>query len=245
MSPAPPSPDGDARASGAPTAPAIRRQALVIGVAVGVFGVTFGVLATATGLSVLQAQALSVLTFTGASQFAVVGVVAAGGTPAAALGSALLLAARNGIYGLALADTVTGRLTRRLLAAQLVIDESTALAAAYPRDAERAFWWAGLSVFVWWNLGTLAGAVSGQAIADPQALGLDVAFPAGFLALLAPRLRERPGLLAALGGGVVAAVAMPFTSPGVPILLATVGALPAYALSRGRGAAGTSAGSGA
>lgn len=194
------------------------------------FGITFGVLAAAAGLSVAKAQAMSLLTFTGASQFAAVGVVAAGGGPLTALGSALLLAARNGVYGLALSPTLSGGTVRRLVASQVVIDESTAMATAQ-RDratAEDAFWWTGLSVFVFWNLGTFLGAVSGQAVGDPQALGLDVAFPAGFLALLAPRFRDRPGRVSALAGGAIAVLALPFTTTGVPILLASLGALPAW-----------------
>lgn len=212
---------------GRPTA--YRREALVLGATVGVFGVTFGVLASATGLSVAQSSALSLLTFTGASQFAAVGVVAAGGATSTALASALLLAARNGVYGVALAPLLRGS-PRRLAAAQLVIDESTAMATAQedPESARDAFWVTGLAVFVFWNLGTLIGAVSGQRIGDPAALGLDVAFPAGFLALLSSQLRRRPGRIAALAGGAVAVLAIPVTAPGVPVLLASLGALPAW-----------------
>jgi 4-azaleucine resistance transporter AzlC len=205
------------------------RAALALGAAVGVFGITFGVLASAAGLSVGQAVAMSLLTFTGASQFAVVGVLATGGTVVAAVGSALLLAARNGAYGLALSQTIGGGLSRRLVASQLVIDESTAMSVAQPdrSRAEGAFWATGLSVFGFWNLGTLIGAVGGQVIGDPAALGLDVAFPAGFLALLVPLLRGRGGRIAAVSGGLIALVALPFTPPGVPILLAVLGILPA------------------
>ncbi len=211
-----------------------RRDGLVLGATVGVFGVTFGVLATASGLTVAQAAAMSLLTFTGASQFAVVGVVASGGSPLAALSGALLLAARNAVYGVALAPLLPGRLRARLVAAQLVIDESTAMASAQddPDTARDAFWVTGLAVFVCWNLGTLLGAVSGQAIGDPGALGLDVAFPAGFLALLSSQLRHRPGRVAALAGGAIAILAIPTTSPGVPVLLAALGALPAWLLQR-------------
>ncbi|MBW3619654.1 MAG: AzlC family ABC transporter permease [Actinobacteria bacterium] len=195
---------------------------------------TFGVLSTAAGIGLAQTIALSLLTFTGASQFAVVGVLAGGGTVAAALGSALLLAARNGAYGLALSPSLGGGLTRRLAAAHLVIDESTAMAVGQEDAAhtEGAFWATGLSVFVFWNLGTVIGALGGQVIGDPAALGLDIAFPAGFLALLVPLLRGRGGRLAAASGALVAAVALPFTPPGVPILLATVGIVPGLLLGR-------------
>jgi 4-azaleucine resistance transporter AzlC len=210
------------------------RDALAIGVAVGVFGVTFGVLAVSAGLSALQAQAMSLLVFTGASQFAAVGVIDSGGTPAAALGSALLLAARNGMYGLALGRTVTGGRLRRLLAAQLVIDESAAMAAAQtePATAERAFFLTGLSVFVFWNLGTLLGAVGGNAIGDPETFGLDAAFPAGFVALMAPALRRRPGAVAAAGGALVALVTVPLLPAGAPILVASVAVIPAFLVQR-------------
>lgn len=212
------------------------RDALAIGVGVGVFGITFGVLAGAAGVTVPQAAALSLLTFTGASQITLVGVLAAGGSPAAALGSSLLLAARNGAYGLALSPRLQGSRWRRLLAAHLVIDESMAMAVGQPDPAhvEKAFWTTGLSVFVFWNAGTLLGALSGQAIGDPEALGLDVAFPAAFVALLAPQLRRPEGRIAAVAGGVVALVALPFTPPGAPVLLAALGAAPAYVLARRR-----------
>jgi 4-azaleucine resistance transporter AzlC len=213
-----------------------RRDAAAIGLGVGVFGLTFGVLASAAGVTVLQASALSLLTFTGASQFALVGVLAAGGSPVAALGSALLLAARNGAYGLALSPYVTGSVPRRLAAAHLVIDESTAMGVGQedPADVEGAFLATGLSIFVCWNGGTVIGALSGQAVGDPGALGLDVAFPAGFLALVAPHLRATEGRVALLSGGALALAALPLTPPGVPILLAVLGAVPAFLVARRR-----------
>ena len=210
----------------------VAREAAAIGVAVAVFGATFGVLAVGSGLSVLQAQAMSLLVFTGASQFAVVGVLDSGGTPAAAIGSALLLAARNGMYGISLSRQISGGRIRRLIAAQLVIDESTAMATAHPNEAERAFWLTGVSVFVFWNLGTLVGALSGSAIGDPTTLGLDAALPAGFVALMAGHLRRRDGLAAAVTGGVMALVAVPFVPAGVPVLLATIGIVPGYIIGR-------------
>lgn len=206
----------------------ITRDALAIGAAVGVFGATFGVLAVAAGLTPLQTQAMSLLVFTGASQFAAVGVIESGGTPAAAVGSALLLAARNGLYGVSLSRYVRGGRLRRLVGAQLVIDESTAMATAHPEATPRAFWVTGLSVFGFWNLGTLLGALGGEAIGDPTTLGLDAAFPAGFVALMAPHLRRRDGRVAAAVGGAVAIVTVPFVPAGVPILLAAVGVVPGY-----------------
>lgn len=221
--------------SPSPTEPPVRRRdGLVVAFAVGVFGVTFGVLAVAAGLSPIQAQVMSLLVFTGASQFAAVGIIAAGGTPAAALGSALLLAARNGMYGLALSPTVRGGLLRRLLAAQLVIDESAAMASAQTdrARAEQAFWLTGIGVFVFWNLGTLAGAIGGNAIGDPATYGLDAAFPAAFVALMAPRLRRRDGLSAAVLGGLIALVTIPFLPVGAPILVAGFAVVPAFLVQR-------------
>jgi 4-azaleucine resistance transporter AzlC len=197
---------------------------VVLGAAVGVFGVSFGLVAVTGGLSPAKACAMSLLVFTGASQFAAVGVVAAGGSPAAALASALFLAARNGVYGLAMSPILEGRLPRRLVAAQLVIDESTALATAQSDRAtqERAFWAGGLGVFVFWNLGTLAGALGGRLIGDPKTWGLDAAFPAAFAALIVPHLRKVGGRDAAILGAVIAVVLSPVLPAGIPIVLAAL-----------------------
>lgn len=219
--------DGARASDDGPPPPNPVSASIVLGLAVGVFGISFGVLAVASGLTATQACAMSLLVFTGASQFAVVGVIGAGGSTAAALGSALLLAARNGAYGLSLADVVRGRLGIRLLASQLVIDESTAMATAQrePADRLRGFWIAGLSVFVCWNLGTLAGALGGDSIGDPERYGLDAAFPAGFVALVVPHLRTLDGKLAAAIGVAVALVLVPVAPAGVPVLAASAAVL--------------------
>ena len=207
----------------------IRRAALAIGLATGAYAVSYGVLAVDAGLSVAQTCAMSLLVFTGASQFAVVGVLGAGGGTLAALAPALVLAARNGIYGLALAPVLRGRRASRALRSQLIIDESTAMARAQtePAAARHAFLATGLSVFVFWNLGTLAGALLGGGIGDPRALGLDAMFPAAFLALLAPQLRLPDARTAAMCGALVAVVLVPVAPVGVPILAAVLGLLPA------------------
>lgn len=199
----------------------------MLGAAVGAFGISFGVLAVASGLSAAQAMAMSLLVFTGASQFAAVGVIDAGGSTVAALGSALLLGARNAAYGLSMSKVLTGSLPRRLLASHLVIDESTAMATSQTndRDRQRAFWWAGGSVFVFWNIGTLLGALGGDAIGDPQRYGLDAAFPAGFVALVVPHLKSLEGRLAAVMGFAIALVLVPVAPSGVPILAASVAVL--------------------
>ncbi len=202
------------------------RDGAVLGVAVGLFGAAFGVLAVDAGLSVAQTSAMSLLVFTGASQITAVSVLATGGTMLAALGGAFLLAMRNGVYGVSLARRLQVRGLRRLLSAQLVIDESTAMAIAQSDDriARRAFWATGISIFVAWNVGTLLGAVTGDAIGDPERFGLDAAFPAGFVALLMPQLRDRATRTIGFVAVAIALVAIPFVPAGLPVLLAAVAA---------------------
>lgn len=206
---------------------AVLRNAVGIGVAVGAYGLSFGAIAAAAGLSVLQACATSLLLFTGASQFALVGVLGAGGSAVAGLLSALLLGTRNTLYAVRLADLLRLSGARRVLAAQLTIDETTAMATAAPPGLERtAFWATGASVYVLWNLGTLLGALGAARLGDPRTFGLDAAVPAAFLALLAPRLRERQGLLIGLAGALLALAAIPLVRPGVPVLIAGLAVLP-------------------
>lgn len=211
---------------------AVVRRALGLGLAVGVFGVSFGVLAVTAGLSVPVACALSVLVFAGGSQFAAVGVIAAGGSPVAAVAAGLLLNARYAAFGVAVAPVLGGSRLRRALAAQLVIDESSAMALGEtdPAMARRAFWVTGVAVFVLWNAGTVVGALAGGGIADPAVYGLDAAFPAGFLALLGPLLRGRRARAAAAGGVLLALALTAVTPPGVPILASALGALAGLAV---------------
>ncbi|MEA2167322.1 MAG: hypothetical protein QOF76_622 [Solirubrobacteraceae bacterium] len=206
------------------------RDAVGVGVAVGVYGVSFGVLAVAAGASVAQAMALSLLVFTGASQFAFIGVIAAGGTAAAAVAPALILAARNAVYGLALAPLLRGSRARRALLAHLVIDETTAMARAQetPERSAFAFVATGLAVLTFWNLGTLIGALAGGGIGDPRDLGMDAMFPAAFLALLAPQLRRTGAPSAAWTGAAIAAATVTLTPAGVPIVAAIAGLAPAW-----------------
>lgn len=219
----------------------ITRNALAIGLATGAYAVSFGVLAVDAGLSVAQTCAMSALVFTGASQFAVVGVLGAGGGAAAALAPALLLAARNAVYGVALVPVLRGSRASRAVQAQLVIDESMAMAQSQedPHAARRAFLATGLSVFVFWNLGTLVGALAGGGLGDPRSFGLDAMFPAAFLALLVPQLR-RPGVpVAAVAGALIAVVLLPVTPAGLPIIAAVLGVVPAIATLRRRAPDGT------
>lgn len=198
------------------------RKAWSVGLAVGTYGVSFGALSVSAGLSVGQTIALSTLTFTGASQFALVGVLGSGGSTLAGILTALLLGSRNTLYGLRLAPTLGLRGRRRLLGAQLVIDESTAVSIAQdePPAARLGFWATGSAVFVSWNVATVVGAVGAQAIGDLSAWGLDAAVGAAFLALLWPRLRDRGALPAALAAAAIALGLTPLLPPGVPVLLA-------------------------
>lgn len=195
---------------------------LSIALATGLYGLSFGALAVAAGLTVGRAMALSLLMFTGGSQFAFIGVLAGGGSAGAAVGAATLLGVRNGVYGIQIKPLLGLRGPRQLLAAHLTIDESTATALGQPTLAEqrRGFWTAGIGVFVLWNLFTLVGALLGDALGDPRRWGLDGAAVAAFLGLLWPRLREREAVALAVVCGVVTALAVPRVAPGLPILLA-------------------------
>jgi predicted branched-subunit amino acid permease len=205
----------------AETRSGIVRDALGIGVASGAYAISFGAISTTAGLSLLQTAALSLLMFTGASQFALVGVIGAGGSVWAGAATAALLGTRNALYGVRLSSVLGVRGVRRVLAAHFVIDETTAMAIARdsPPESRFAFWATGIALFTLWNLGTLAGALATHAIPDPKALGLDAAPPAAFLALLAPRLRAREPMAIALGAAVVALAVLPFVPAGVPLLI--------------------------
>lgn len=202
----------------------VLRASAGVGVATGAYGLSFGALGTASGLSVTQTCALSVLTFSGGSQFALIGVLGSGGSAASGAASALLLGARNMLYGVRLAPLLRLRGPARAVGAQLVIDESTAVALAHEDRGERAgrlgFWATGLAVFVLWNLTTLVGALAGSAIGDPRDLGLDAAVPAAFIALLWPRLGSRTARVVAAVAVVAALAVVPFVPAGVPVLVA-------------------------
>ena len=201
---------------------AIIRDSLGVGVATGAYGVSFGAVSVAAGLSVWQTCALSLLVFTGASQFALVGVVAAGGAPLSGALTALLLGTRNTLYGLRLAPLLAWRGLRRVLAAHILIDESTAMSVTREnREAARlGFLVTGVSIFVLWNVATLAGAVAGNALGDPRRYGLDAAVGAAFLALLWPRLHRRSNRLVAVAAAAVALGIVPVVPAGVPVLAA-------------------------
>lgn len=213
---------------------AIIRDSLAVGVATGTYGVSFGVVSVAAGLSVLQTCALSLIMFTGASQFAFVGVVAAGGAPISAALAALLLGTRNTLYGLRLSPLLAWSGWRRAAAAQVLIDESTAMSVTRTSTpaARVGFLATGLSIFALWNLATLLGAVAGSAIGDPRTYGLDAAVGAAFLALVWPRLDQRRNRVVALAAAAVALGFVPLAPAGVPVLAAGGVALLAGVLTR-------------
>jgi predicted branched-subunit amino acid permease len=196
-------------------------NALAVGAATGAYGLSFGAISATAGLDPLQTAALSALMFTGGSQFAFVGVVAGGGNPFAGAATAALVGTRNAFYGLRLASVLDARGVRRVLAAQFVIDESTAMAMGRtdPDESRLAFWSTGLAVFVLWNLATLAGAFGARALSDPKAAGLDAAGPAAFLALLAPQMKSRRPWIVAVLGVMVALCLVPVSPAGVPLLI--------------------------
>ena len=198
-------------------------DALAIGAATGAYGISFGALAITNGFDAWQAQTLSFLMFTGASQFATVAILGAGGTAVAAVATALLLGLRNGLYSLSLANLLSLRGWRRPAVAHLTIDESTAMAVASADDpdggnARYAFLATGLSVLLLWNLGTLIGALGAGAIGDPRMFGLDAAAAAAFLALLWPRLGVREARVVAVVAALVTVILIPLVSPGLPVL---------------------------
>jgi predicted branched-subunit amino acid permease len=200
------------------------RDALGVGLATGAYGLSFGAIGVAAGLSVAQTCATSVLMFTGASQFALVGVLAAGGAAPAATVTAVLLGARNALYGLRLSRLLGLAGVRKAVGAQLVIDESTAMCIGHEDDVRArrlAFWATGLAVFVLWNLATLVGALAGTALGDPQTYGLDAAVPAAFLALLWPRLDTPRARWVAVGAAGVALTLTPLVPAGLPVMAAT------------------------
>lgn len=206
--------------------PSLRRDTLAMAGAITVVGVSFGAIAVASGLDWWVPAALSVLVFAGGSQFMVVGVVAAGGGLLAAVAGALLLNARHLPFGLALGDIMGARPLARIVGSHLLIDESVAFTLAQRNDPARAravFWFLGTLAFVLWNLGTILGVAAGQVIGDPDAFGLDAAFPAGLLALVLPALKNARTRDAALLGAAVALATTPFLPAGVPVLLSLAG----------------------
>ena len=197
-------------------------KSLSVSIAVGAYGTAFGAAAVAAGFSVLQACLLSLLTFTGASQFAVIGVLGAGGTALTGIATASLLGFRNAIYSMIAKAILNVRGIKRIIATQITIDESIAVSTAEevrgPEAMKHGFWLTGIGTFVFWNLFTLAGALGAQAIGDPAAWGLDAAVPAAFLGLVWPRLKNRDDYLLAISAAVLALALTQVVAAGLPII---------------------------
>lgn len=206
----------------------IIRNALSIGIAVATYGVSFGALGTTSGLTVAQTCALSILMFTGGSQFALVSTLASGGTGLSGAMAAILLGTRNTAYSMRMNPLINAKGPLKFLASHLTIDESTAMGLAQNeksfsgRATKLAFWSTGLSVFVLWNLATLIGALAATSIGDPKTLGLDAAIGAGLFALVYPQIQNRRQLSIALGGALVALTLASFVTPGIPIISASI-----------------------
>lgn len=207
------------------------RDSLAVGLATAAYGISFGALAVAAGLDVWQTCFLSLVMFTGGSQFALVGVLASGGVAAggSAIATAAMLGIRNVVYGMRMKPIVDGAdeahgIWRRVAAAWVTIDESTAVALAQSTDraARIGFWATGITIFVGWNVTTLAGALIGDALGDTKAWGLDAAAAAAFLGLLWPRLKRFQAGAVAVAAAIVATLATPVLMPGLPVLVAAV-----------------------
>jgi predicted branched-subunit amino acid permease len=205
-----------------------------VGLATGLYGISFGALSVAAGLDIWQTQVLSLLMFSGGSQFAFVGVIAAAGGVAssgavigAAIVSAWLLGIRNGFYAVRMAPLLGRVGLGKLVPALLTIDESTAVSLGQKdlKDQVKGFWLTGAAVFVFWNLMTLLGAVLGDALGDPRAWGLDAAAAAAFLGLLWPRLKEKQAFAVAVAALFIATLTTPYLPAGVPVLLAGLAAV--------------------
>ena len=198
------------------------RDSLSVSFTVGAYGVAFGAAAVANGFSVLQSCLLSLLTFSGASQFAVIGVIGAGGSAISGIATASLLGFRNGLYGVLMAPILKVRGFKRLVAAHITIDESTGVSlsqeARGPEAMREGFWLTGFGVFIFWNLFTLAGALGAKAMGDPSAWGLDAAVPAAFLGLVWPRLKSSTDKTLAIFAAVFAIATTPFLPAGLPII---------------------------
>jgi predicted branched-subunit amino acid permease len=208
-----------------------------VALTVGTYGVAFGAAGVAAGLSVAQTCLFSLIAFTGASQFAAVGVIGAGGSPLSAVAAATLLGVRNTLYGVQLAPLLRNRGWRRVLAAQLTIDESTGVALGQAREGvvamRQGFWLTGAGVYVFWNVATLAGASGAHALGDPSRWGLDAAVPAAFLALVWGRLETTFLRVVAAASVLFCLAVTPLLPVGLPIVATTLVALAAGWRDRG------------
>lgn len=207
----------------------VLRYSLSVSLTVGLYGIAFGAASVAAGFSVLQSCLFSLLTFTGASQFAAVGVVASGGTAAAAISAAALLGTRNALYGMQMAPLLQNRGLNKLIAAHITIDESTGVALSQVEagnaSMRQGFWLTGVGVFVFWNLFTLLGAVGAKQLGSPASWGLDAGVPAALLGLLWLRLTSNFLRYVAAAAMIFTLFVTPWLPSGLPIITATVVAI--------------------
>ncbi len=198
----------------------VDRTALSVAFTVGLYGAAFGAAGVTAGFSILQTCLLSILLFSGASQFAVVGIMGAGGSAVSAIATSTLLGFRNALYGLQMAPILKVQGLKRILAAQITIDESTAVATLQENDADRrrGFYITGIGVYVFWNLFTFLGALGASAIGDPSVWGLDAAVPAAFCGLIWPRLKNKTHFVVSAVAIAWALVLTPITAAGIPII---------------------------
>jgi predicted branched-subunit amino acid permease len=198
----------------------LRTDSLSLAFIVGSYGTAFGAAAVAAKFSILQTALLSLLTFSGASQFAVVGVIASGGSAMSGITTASLLGLRNALYGLRLSPILKLKGIKKLVGAHITIDESTGIALSQKNDedAREGFWWTGIGVFVFWNIFTVLGALGAKALGNPASWGLDTAVPAAFLGLLWPRLDSQRARIVAASAFLLSLVLTPFISAGLPII---------------------------
>ncbi len=198
----------------------VDRTALSVAFTVGLYGAAFGAAGVTAGFSILQTCLLSILLFSGASQFAVVGIMGAGGSAVSAIATSTLLGFRNALYGLQMAPILKVKGLKRILAAQITIDESTAVATLQENDADRrrGFYITGIGVYVFWNLFTFLGALGASAIGDPSVWGLDAAVPAAFCGLIWPRLKNKTHFVVSAVAIAWALILTPITAAGIPII---------------------------
>lgn len=198
----------------------MERTSLSVAFTVGLYGAAFGAAGITAGFSILQTCLLSLLLFSGASQFAVVGIMGAGGSAASAIATATLLGFRNAIYGLQLAPILKVTGLKRIIASQITIDESTAVSTLQSNDSDRkrAFYLTGFGIYIFWNLFTFLGALGTSAIGDPSVWGLDAAVPAAFCGLVWPRLKDKRLFLISACAIILALLLTPITPAGIPII---------------------------
>ena len=192
----------------------------------GIVGLSYGSLAAAQGFPLWVPIALSTLVLAGASEFLFIGIVAGGGSPLTAAAAGLLVNARHLPFGIAVKDLV-GQGGRSLLGCHIMNDESVVFGISQPALQQRrvAYWLCGLGIFAVWPLTVIGGALIGRFIPDVSAIGLDAVFPAILIALIFPALRKRRTRIPALAGTALSVAVTPFVPAGMPVLFSLLGLL--------------------